>query len=197
LKDRGGKMATTLFPEFPDTPIFEPQERERLKTNQYVRPYAAITKPQLVGLLIALGEYACRVTTDQPPIMGTLDPELAEKHRSLVDCYWDRTRDTTDVLSGQFVFDAQERSTLFLYKYVSRHCAFFSKQEVLILLEALERYSLVAPRIEQIFGPLTGAVRMIHAHNALVRFRDKPFTQDEFHQSVRAVLNGENSRLLT
>ena len=187
-------MAMTLFP---DTPIFEPQERESLKTNQYVRPYAAITKPQLVGLLIALGEYACRVTTDQPPVMGSVDPELAEKHRALVDFYRYGTRDTSDALSGQFVFDAQERSTLFLHKYVSRRCAILSKREVLILLEALERYSLIAPRIEQFFGPLTGAVRMIHAHNALVRFRDKPFTQDEFQESVRAVLNGENSRLIT
>ena len=42
-----------------------------------------------------------------------------------------------------------------------------------------------------------GVVRMTHAHNALVRFRDKPFTQEEFQESVRAVLNGENSRLIT
>jgi hypothetical protein len=187
-------MATTLFP---DTPIFEPQERESLKTNQYVRPYAAITKPQLVGLLIALGEYASRATTDQPPLMETVDPELAEKHCALVDFYRYGTRDTSDALSGQFVFDAQERSTLFLHKYVSRRCAILSKREVLILLETLERYSLIAPRIEQFFGPIAGVVRMIHAHNALVRFRDKPFTQDEFHESVRAVLNGENSRLIT
>ena len=155
-------MVMTLFP---DTPIFEPQERESLKTNQYVCPYAAITKPQLVGLLIALGEYACRVMTGQPPVMGTVSSE--------------------------------ERSTLFLHKYVSRRCAILSKREVLILLEALERYSLIAPRIEQIVGPLTGLVRMIHAHNALVRFRDRPFTQDEFGESVRAVIRGENSRLMT
>jgi hypothetical protein len=154
---------------FPDTPIFEPQERESLKTNQYVRPYAAITKPQLVGLLIALGEYTCRVTTDQPPVMGTVDPELADKHRALVDFYRYGTRDNSVALSGQFVFDAQERSTLFLHKYVSHTCAILSKREVLILLEALERYSLIAPRIEQFFGPLTTAQAQLQIASSLRR----------------------------
>src|ERR1700741_1224353 len=93
VNDCGGKMAMTLFP---DTPIFEPQERESLKTNQYVRPYAAITKPQLVGLLIALGEYVCRPMTGQPPVMGTVGPELAEKHRALVDFYLYGSRDDRD-----------------------------------------------------------------------------------------------------
>lgn len=162
-----------------------------------MRPYAAITKPQLVGLLIALGEYVCRAMTGQPPVMGTVGPELAEKHRALVDFYLYGSRDDRDALNGQFVFDAQERSTLFLHKYIGRRCAILSKREVLILLEALERYSLSAPRIEQIFGSFAFAVRMIHAHNALVRFRDRPFTQDEFQKSVRAVTNGENSRLIT
>jgi hypothetical protein len=182
---------------FPDTPIFDSRERESLKTNQYVRPYAAITKPQLVGLLTALGEYAIRVGT-KPVVMGMVssDPELAEKHRALVGFY-SRRRDTSNTASsGQFVFDAPERSALSLHKCV-RGCEDISKPEVLVLLEALERYSLNAPRIEQVFGPLTGLVRTIHAHNALVRFPDKPFTRDEFAQSVEAVLKGENSRLIT
>jgi hypothetical protein len=185
--------AMTLFS---DTPIFEPWEVENLKTNQYVSPYAAITKPQLVGLLTALGEYAIRVGIYQRAVMGTVlsDPELAEKRRALVGFY-SRRRDTSNTASsGQLVFHAQERGALSLHKYV-RGCEDIRKREVLVLLEALGRYSLDAPRIEQVFGPLRGLVRTIHAHNALVRFRDKPFTQDEFAESVRAVLNGENSRL--
>ena len=187
-------MAMTLFP---DIPVFELRERESLKTNQYLRPYAAITKPQLVGLLTALGEYAIREGMHQLAVMGTVssDPDLAEKHRALVGFY-SRRRDTSNTVSSQFVFDARERSKLSLHKYV-RGCQDLTKREVVLLLEALERYSLNAPRIEQVFGPFTGLVRTIHAHNALVRFRDKPFTQDEFAESVRAVLKGENSRLIT
>jgi hypothetical protein len=194
FKDCGGKKAMTLFP---DTPVFESRERESLKTNQYLRPYAAITKPQLVGLLTALGEYAIRVGT-KPVVMGTVssDPELGEKHRALVGFYSRRRNTSNTASSGQFVFDARERSILSLHKYV-RGCEDLSKSEVLVLLEALERYSLNAPRIEQVFGPLTGLVRTIHAHNALVSFRAKPFTQDEFAESVCAVLEGENGRLIT
>jgi hypothetical protein len=54
-----------------DTSIFEPRERESLKTNQYLRPYAAITKPQLAGLLSALGEYVVRAEGYQPEVMGS------------------------------------------------------------------------------------------------------------------------------
>jgi len=181
---------------FSDTPVFEPWEQESLKTNQYVSPYAAITKPQLVGLLTALGEYAIRAEAYQRAVMGPVssDPELAEKHRTLVGFYSRRRATSNTASSGQFVFDAQERSALSLHKYV-RGGEDISKREVLGLLEALERYSLNAPRIEQVFGPFTGLVRVIHAHNALLRFRDKPFTQEEFAESVRAVLKGENSRL--
>lgn len=183
---------------FPDTPIFELRERDSLETNQYVRPYATITKSQLVGLLTALGEYAVRVGMTPSWVMGTVssDPELAEQHRALVG-FHRRQHDTSNTASsGQFVFDARERNTLSLHKYV-RGCEDLSKREVLGLLEALTRYSLKAPRIEQVFGPFTGLVRSIHAHNALVSFRDKPFTQEEFQKSVRAVLKGENSRLRT
>ena len=38
---------------------------------------------------------------------------------------------------------------------------------------------------------------MVHAHNALLHFRDEPFTQGEFALSVRTVVSGENSRLTT
>jgi hypothetical protein len=191
LKDYGGKMSINSFP---DTPIFEPQEQESLKTNQYVRPYAAITKAQLVGLLSALGEYACRAGLYELAVRGAVSssPESAEKNRALLDFRgWS---DTSNALSCQLVFDTQERTTLSLDKYAGGYVG-VSKRDVLNLLEALERYSLSAPRIEQVFGPMVGLVRMIHAHNALVRFREKPFTQDEFGESVRAVLNGEKSRL--
>ena len=184
---------------FPDTPIFEPWERESLKTDAYMRPYASVTKTQLVGLLTALGEYAARaVMMDSPTVMGTVvtDPQLTEKRRALVG-FRRPQHDTSDTASsGQFVFYARERSTLSLHKYV-RGSEHLSKREVLGLLEALGRYSLNAPRIEQVIGPFTGLVRLIHAHNALVNFRDKPFTQDEFAESVRAVLKGKNSRLTT
>ncbi len=70
-----------------------------------------------------------------------------------------------------------------------------TKQELIGLLEALGRYSLHAPRIEQVFGPLRGLVRTVHAHNALMCFRDKPFTVAEFNSSVQSVVRGENSWL--
>ncbi len=40
-----------------------------------------------------------------------------------------------------------------------------------------------------------GVTRMIHAHNALVTFKDHPFTLAEFGLSVNAVLHGEASQL--
>ena len=123
---------------FPDTPIFEPRERESLETNQYMRPYAAITKTQLVGLLTALGEYAVRVGKNLPAVTGAVssDPELAETHRALAGFYRRQRDASNSASSGQFVFDARERSTLSLYKYV-RGCEDLSKRELLGLLEAL------------------------------------------------------------
>jgi len=124
-----------------------------------------------------------------PTVMGTVatKPQFAEKRRALV-VFRRRQRDASDIASSdQLVFDARERGTLSLRKYV-RGCEYVSKRELLRLLDALGRYSLNAPRIKQVFGPFTGLVRLIHAHNALVSFRDKPFTQDEFEESVRAVL---------
>jgi tetratricopeptide (TPR) repeat protein len=197
---------------FPDNPIFEPREQESLKTNQYLFRYTAITKNQLVGLLVALGEYAARIELFEQFVkmnsnnlevaekhralmeMASPDPEAAEKRRALVGFY-NRQRDPSDTASsGQFVFDSGERSFLSLHKYI-RGGAYFTKQDVLGLLEALGRFSLNAPRIEQSFGIYTKLVRLIHAHNALVSFRDKPFTLHEFCESVSAVLEGENSRL--
>ena len=178
----------------PDPPVFELWERPTLEANPYLRPYASITKTQLVGLLGALGEYAIRVG----PVLGTVwhDPESAETNRALVAFYRRLKGGGGDIASTQFVFHAQERSRLSLHKYV-RGCENLSKEEVLGLLEALGRYSLEAPRIKQVFGPFTFLVRAIHAHNALVSFRDRRFTLDEFSESVRTVLRGENSLLTT
>jgi hypothetical protein len=163
-----------------------------------VHPYTAITKAQLVGLLFALGEYAIRVGPDPGAFMRTVsnDPELAETNRALVSFYWRRRNTSATASSGQSAFDPLERSRLSLQKYV-RGTEDLSKREVIGLLEALGRYSLHAPRIEQVFGPFAGLVRTVHAHNALVCFRDKPFTRDEFAASVRSVMRGENSRLTT
>jgi len=71
-----------FFDTFPDTPIFEVGERKSLEANEYVRPYAAITKARLVGLLSALGEYAMRQMPDPPSRAGlACDPESAEAYR--------------------------------------------------------------------------------------------------------------------
>ena len=72
-----------------DTSIFEPRERESLKTNQYLRPYAAITKPQLAGLLSALGEYVVRAEGTNPKswaprILHGIPPESAQSYYSMI-----------------------------------------------------------------------------------------------------------------
>jgi hypothetical protein len=179
-----------------DAPIFESRERESLEANQYVQPYASITKHQLVGLLAALGEYQARVVIVEDAFTRRVpsDPELPEMCRVLASFRHRRRQTPSAALSGQWVFDAPERSALSKHKYV---CGTedLNKQELISLLEALGRYSLRAPIIEQVFGPFTGIVRALHAHNALVCFRDKPFTQGEFEASVRSVVRGEKSSL--
>ncbi len=178
-----------------DTPIFDSRERESLDTNLYVQPYTSITKRQLVGLLAALGEFEIRVPAPEAFIRWiSNNPELPEMCRALISFRRRPRKTSAATSSGQWVFDAIERSDLSKHKYISG-TEDLIKQELIGLLEALGRYSLHAPRIEQVFGLLSGLVRTVHAHNALVCFRDKPFTVAEFNSSVQSVVRGENSWL--
>jgi hypothetical protein len=198
-----------------DAPIFGAAEQESIQWNHHdVRPYAAITKAQLLGLLTALGEYTVRAEMTLPAMI-TKDPELAEKHRLLLEFPRrhafihqyrrahvagslpnERHRKVppfiADALPDEFVFNHDERAMLW-NKY-NNTFKDITKQELLYLLGALARYSIKAPRIEQVLGPMTGIVRMIHAHNALLSFADMPFTTDEFWESANAVLKGQSSR---
>ena len=183
---------------FPDTPIFSSREREDIETSEYARPYVGITKNQLVGLLLALGEYGTRNPFVRSWFIEMLpkDPELAERNDALIGC-WRQLRKGN--LSGiasrdEFVFDAQERGTLSLNKYI-RSCEHVNKREVVGILDALGRYSLTAPILHQVFDPLMGYARAIHAHNRLVAFRDQPFTFDEYVRSLRAMKRGMNSQI--
>ena len=167
-----------------DTPIFVPWERDSLESNQFVHPYTTITKAQLFGLLGALGEYACR-----QKYLSSSDSELAEMNRTFIEFLgcMGRKRYTIQITSsGQPVFDASERTSI--DKYVSSSDLNLNKGELLGLLDALGRYSLKAPRIEQVFGATAGIIRMIHAHNRLLSFHDQPFTLEEFAESVRATV---------
>ena len=188
-----------MFHTFPDTPIFDLVERESVEADRYASPYAGITKAQLVGLLWALGECMTRSVSDTPDptlLKGAVsdDSEFVAAHRSLYRFYrWIRRPDTDGTASrGEPLFDTQERSTLALFRYV-RGCENVSKQDVRVLLEALGRYCLKAPVIRQPAGPHQLLVRLVHAHNALVSFRNRPFDVNEFRESVRAVLRGKTS----
>jgi hypothetical protein len=183
-----------------DERIFDQRQRESLEASQHMCAYAGITKAQLAGLLAALGEYAIRVRPPEYAVLDLPGPaandlELVETRRALVQFYWRRSDHGEDLSSDQPVFDPQERKDLSLHKYV-RGCANLTKRDVLDLLDTLGRYSLNAPYIKPILGPpWTGLVRLIHAHNALVAFRDRPFSLGEFAESVHAVVRGENSQL--
>ena len=185
-----------VFHTFPDTRIFDAGEQESLEAHRYVAPYAGITKARLIGLLWALAEYMMRSTPDPTLLIGTVsnDLEFVAAHRSLFGAYRRLKGPDTNgsSSSGQAVFDTQERHTMSFLKYV-RGYRNFSKQDVREFLEALGQYCLIAPRIKQRFGPIQADVRLVHAHNALLSFRDRPFTVDEFRASVRAVLSGESS----
>jgi len=74
---------------------------------------------------------------------------------------------------------------------LSLRAGFISSTQQLWLTSSMDMD--FAPKIEQVFGPFSGLVRAVHAHNALVCFRDKPFTLGEFEASVRSVGRGENS----
>ncbi len=180
-----------------DTPIFDSSERANLDANPYVQPYTSITKRQLSGLLAALGEFESRIAPDPEAFIGMVstDPELPEICRALISFRRPERSSRTAASSGPLIFNEQERSDFSKHKYV-HGMEDLTKQKLVGLLEALGRYSLHAPRIEQVAGPLHGIVRIVHAHNALVCFCDKPFTLEEFSSSVQAVVRGEN-RLLT
>lgn len=139
-----------------------------------------------------------RGSPDPPSDLGTVsnDAELVEAHRSLVGLYWRLGRSDNNGIasSHQHVFDPQERSSLALYKYVEGQ-ENVSKQELreLLDLEALGLYCFKAPRIKLQIIPITGVLRFLHAHNALVSFRDRPFTLNEFAESYAALERGEDS----
>jgi hypothetical protein len=185
---------------FPETPVFTSSERAGFETDEYVRPYAAITKNQLAGLLHAFGEYACRHPATRPYFieMASNDSELAERNNALVGC-WRRLRkgylsyvsDTAS--SDQLVFDAEERRSLSKMKYI-HGCEHLSKAELAGILDALGRYSLRAPVIQQVPRSHKAYIRLVHARNALLSFRDRPFTFRDFVQSYSAVMAGTNSR---
>ena len=92
------------------------------------------------------------------------------------------------------VFDSGEQKTLSLHKYI-RGQEGLTKEELLCLLDALGCYSHEALALEVPPHLLDGVTRIVHAHNALIAFSARPFTLDEFADSVRAVLRGEPSRL--
>jgi hypothetical protein len=150
-----------------------------------------LTKQQLTGLLWALGEYAIRVGPDYTP-EGVADPELVEAHRSLVGFYW-RAR-VSPWSQAPPIFDPREQKDLSLHKYIGG-LEGINKQELRLLLVALGRYSTTASAMKVPSRVLGGVARIVHAHNALLAFGDRPFTQDEFGESVRAVLRGEMSHL--
>jgi hypothetical protein len=110
-----------------------------------------------------------------------------DAHSALLHFYWRPERLQPVSSTGNFVFNDEERNALGHHKYVSgtEHLV---KAELTALLEMLGVYSQSATRVEQIYGPMTGLARIIHAHNALIDFRDRPFSLDEFSQSVRDVL---------
>ncbi len=176
---------------FPDTPIFTPQEREDIETNQYVRPYAGITKNQLVGLLHALGEYGVRNPYVRPWFieMVPTDPELAERNDALIGCWRQLRKGYLSSIASrdEFIFDAQERGRLSVNKYV-QGCEHLNKPELIPILEAVGRYSLKAPKLQQVSDQFTGHFRAIHVHNALVTFRDQPFNLLDYVRSLRAAM---------
>jgi hypothetical protein len=177
--------------------VFSPEEREQLQANPFLRPYANITKMHLHGLLSALGEYALRA--GPPAFVAVLRPESVDPatfraHRDLLGFYWERTGRDGPGSAESPVFDPEERLRISRDKYTNGF-ENISKARVISLLDALGRFAVTAPRIEQPHGPLQGVVRLIHAHNALAAFADRPFTEDEFSKSVRAVVRGEASQL--
>jgi len=187
--------------------IFSPVEQLSIASDRYLRSYRAITRNQLTGLLAALGEYSVRVGPNYLP-EGVRDRELVKAHGMITGSYR-RAHWTVDSSASSpwlaslssrddFVFDSREQKELALHKYI-RGREGITKGELLALLGALGQYSRDAPAMKelpyQLGDALDGVRRIIHAHNALVAFGDRPFTLDEFGQSVCAVLHGDVSQL--
>ena len=189
--------------------IFSPREQLAIEGHEYLRSFSTITRDQLTGLAGALGDYAIRVG----PTFAPTEPshhESIEAHRILIDFYWKAPRAPEQerpawaivpeslcaIATEDPVFDPAEQATLALHKYI-RGYEGLRRREMLSVLLALGRYSRDAQTIEVLpHAPgLAGVARIIHAHNALISFSDRPFTLEEFGESVRAVLRGEASRL--
>lgn len=182
-----------------DQAVFGPEDEPDVRASSDVSIFSDITKSQLVGLLAALGEWAIRTG---PPDLNegcwgltkSTDPAVIEAQRALRVCYWSRREARQSALQHELVFDTDERREIALHKYL-RGFEDITKRDVVSLLESLIRYVPKAPRQKQIFGPMTGVVRVINAHNALVAFRERRFTIDEFEHGVRQVVRGHERHL--
>jgi hypothetical protein len=185
--------------------IFDPQEATLLAHDPDFRPYVSITADHVLGLLAALGEYALRVG-DTPP-SDILQPGRATSaaalqcHKALVEFWSDRynpwstssepslafrlAHGVSAVLGERKVFDDRQRAEL-VFKNM-KGLEEISVGELCALLKTLECYAQTARTLPEL-TQLEGVARLIHAHNRLIAFRDRPFTFDEFRCSLRAVL---------
>jgi hypothetical protein len=122
--------------DFPDTPLFDVAERKRLEHNEALAPFTAITKRQLFGLLVALGEYAYRV--DRSGATTVFEDEngsqAVEANRILLRCYWDHTSGRAATVAEPY-FTPAERERLRLRKYVQGE--HMSKSDIISLLDAV------------------------------------------------------------
>lgn len=194
----------------PQETIFSPREQLAIEGHEYLRSFSTMTRDQLTGLVGALGDYASRVGPTFEPVEPS-HHESIEAHRMLIDCYWQAPRaleqqrpawaivpeSLREIANEDPVFDPAEQATLRLHKYIRRHEG-LQRREMLSVLIALGRYSRDAQALRvlpHVSPGLVGVTRIIHGHNALISFSDRPFTLEEFGESARAVLRGEASRL--
>ena len=194
-------------------PVFSAEEQEALAADPDVRPYAGITRGQLLGLLSALSEYGMRTCLrsldDETPLpfadaATPVSQDVLDALRAVVEWYRHTDRSWLDrnatVPAGppvdnrshgdEWIFDATEQQEISYLKY-GHGFEHVTRNELVRLLEPLGRYTTRASRLRHLSPLAYGCYplnRMVHAHNRLVSFRDHPFDYDEYSESVRDVI---------
>jgi hypothetical protein len=180
-----------------DVAIFSAAEQESLGRDWRVRPYRSISKEHLFGLLAALGDYAIRTRAAEGPVHIGHAPSAEAKraHQQLARpwCGGFEYLDRREPPPSDAVFTANENKFLLSNKYL-KYFVHLSKPDLVSLLQALGEFSCHVEPVP--FDKPLAEARAAHAQNALIAFRDRPFTTTEFGRSIGTHVEGYCSNQL-
>ena len=181
---------STPNPYADSAPAFSLTQRTTLEADEATRPYAAISKAQLLGLLVAFGDCfaggGVGVALDASESTRQLHGFLQSwyRHWSLP---WRARYAGPD---AAFFFTPHERQCIARHKYLKGFDA-LDADSLLAFVKAIAHYSLSAASVP-LYAPVPHSTlnRGPHAHNALIAFRSRPFTERDFTRSIGVFVDG-------